>query len=71
MFNKKMFVAANYLFYGSYPKAHDHTNIPESTLKQRVKYLKKDCPDQYKKLEKMGQKELRDEIIMYSNEDTR
>lgn len=65
-FNKKMFATANYFYYESYQKANKASNIHESTLKQRVKYLKQDYNDHYIKLKKMNKKELIEQIKMYS-----
>jgi len=70
-FNKKMFAAANYFFFGSYGKTNVQTNIPPSTLKQRVNSLRDNYPELYDKLKKMNKNELNEEIIMYSNEDTK
>lgn len=61
-----MFAMANYKLYGSYQKASGQTGIPESTLKQRVTFLKRDFKDCYVDLEKMKPKELNEQVKMYS-----
>lgn len=65
-FNKKMFATANYFYHESYQKASKGTGIHQSTLKQRVRYLKQGFNKNYLALEKMNKKELSEQIIMYS-----
>ncbi|WP_242131348.1 AAA family ATPase [Aestuariivivens marinum] len=62
-YENKLLAACYYIFYGSYGKANDATGISESTIKQRVRYFKRDYPDEYKKLEKESQKEIQNQII--------
>lgn len=67
-YRNKMHATASYFYYGSYDKASKGTGIPMTTLKQRVKYLKRDSLDDYNRLEGMSKNDLKDQINIYFDE---
>ncbi|WP_027138820.1 AAA family ATPase [Gaetbulibacter saemankumensis] len=65
----KIYSFAAYRFYGTYDKASIEIGIPRSTLNQRVKSLQTMNQKEYKRIAKMSQKELSEEMIIYRREE--